>query len=391
MKEKFAAVAASRVEEYDFEDIKIVISDHFKKLGITSEFFAGKKVVIKPNLVMKKEPEAAATTHPVTLDALLSVLADMNVLPVIAESPGGIYSKARMESIYRVCGIEAVAEKYGDILNKDVTWKHMSFKDAAVCHEFDIITPIFEADVIINLCKLKSHSLTKMSAAVKNFYGCVPGITKFEMHAAYPENERFIGMICDLCRMLCEKKEVIAITDAVIGMEGNGPTGGSPKKIGCVLTSRDPFASDLLSEKILGFEGTVPMVATAKSRGYIPESADRLEVLGEKAEDLIVSDFAEPDSTKRRGAKALQFFSHGKIGELFMPRPSVDLKKCRGCSECQKSCPQHTIEIREKNGRKYAHIDPKKCIRCFCCHELCPFVAIDTKRNPLLNIISSIK
>ncbi len=387
----FAAVAAARAEEYDFSKIKDVISSHFEALGITPEFFAGKKVAIKPNLVMKKEPEAAATTHPVTLDALLSVLKDMNVTPVIAESPGGIYSKTRMESIYRVCGIEAVAKKYGDILNTDVSWKHMSFKDAVVCHEFDIITPLYDADIIIDLCKLKSHSLTKMSAAIKNFYGSVPGVTKFEMHAAYPENERFIGMICDLCKMMCENKEIIAITDGIVGMEGNGPTGGAPKKIGCLLTSRNPFASDLLAEKILGFEGTVPMIEEAKHRGYMPESIEKLNIIGEKAENLVVSDFVEPESTKKGGASALQFFTHGKIGELFMPRPVVDLKKCRGCAECHNSCPQHTIEMREKKGKRYAYINTKNCIRCFCCQELCPFIAIETKKNPILNLISAIK
>lgn len=391
MKETFATVAAARVQEYDFTNIRDVISSHFEILGVTSEFFSGKKVAIKPNLVMKKTPEAAATTHPVMLDALLSVLADMNVTPIIAESPGGIYSKARMEGVYRVCGIEAVAKKYGDILNMDMTWRHMSFKNAVVCHEFDIITPLFEADVIIDLCKLKSHSLTKMSAAIKNFYGSVPGITKFEMHASYPENERFIGMICDLCRMMCENKEIISITDAIVGMEGNGPTGGEPKKIGCMLTSRNPFASDLLAEKIIGFEGTVPMISEAKRRGYMPESVEELDIIGEKVEDLVVSDFAEPESTKTRGASALQFFTHGKIGELFMPRPAVDFKKCRGCAECHNSCPQHTIEMREKKGRKYAHINTKNCIRCFCCQELCPFIAIETKKNHILNVISAIK
>ena len=92
-------VVLSRAEEYDFAAIKSILAMHFGKIGVDAEFFAGKKVAIKPNLVMKKEPEAAATTHPVVLDALLSLLADMGVTPVIAESPGGVYTQARMEGI----------------------------------------------------------------------------------------------------------------------------------------------------------------------------------------------------------------------------------------------------------------------------------------------------
>ena len=384
----FDTVMLSRAEEYDAAKIKDILAVHFAALGVGAEFFAGKKVAVKPNLVMKKEPEAAATTHPAVLDALLSLLADMGVTPVIAESPGGVYTAARMEGIYKVCGITPVAEKYGDILNRDVTWKKMHFEEGKVCREFDIITPLYDADVIIDLCKLKSHSLTKMSAAVKNFYGSVPGITKFEMHAAYPENERFIGMICDLCKMMCTKKEVIAITDAIVGMEGNGPTGGEPRKIGCLLTARNPFASDLLAEKILGFEGTVPMVRTAAERGYMPKTVAELNVVGVNPENVMMHDFVEPDSTKG-GGSVLTYFSTGVWGKIFAPKPNINLDKCRGCGECAASCPQHTIEMRKnKNGKRYAHIVRKDCIRCFCCQELCPFIAIDTKKNFILSIIT---
>lgn len=384
-------VALSRAENYDFDLIKGILAEHFRALNVDKEFFAGKKVAIKPNLVMKKSPDAAATTHPVVLDALLSLLSDMDIRPVVAESPGGVYSKSRIESIYRVCGIEGVASKYGDVLNFDMTWKKMSFSEASVCHEFDIITPLYDADVIIDLCKLKSHSLTKMSGAVKNFFGSVPGITKFEMHATYPENDRFCSMICDLCRMMCEKKKIIAITDAIVGMEGNGPTGGNPKKIGCIISSDDPFASDLVAQSILGFAGSVPMINEAVSRGYIPGDFHELNLVGEKPEDLFLNDFSEPDSTKKRGISALKFFSQGKMGELFSPRPLVNKELCRGCGECHNSCPQHTIIMEEKKGKRFARIEPKKCIRCFCCQELCPFTAIDTKKNFILNIISSIK
>lgn len=383
-------VAISRADKYDTAMIKDILSSHFASLGIDADFFAGKKVAIKPNLVMKKEPGAAATTHPAVLDALLSLLTDMGVTPIIAESPGGVYTQARLEGIYKVCGITEVAVKYGDILNKDVTWKHTRFDGAQVCREFDIITPLYEADVIIDLCKLKSHSLTKMSAAIKNFYGSVPGVTKFEMHAAFPENERFIGMICDLCKMLCETKDIIAVTDAIVGMEGNGPTGGEPRKIGCILTSRNPFASDLAAEKILGFEGTVPMVRMAAKRGYMPENISELEIIGDSPDSLTVENFVEPDSTKG-GGSALTHFTTGKWGDLFAPKPMINLSLCKGCGECAASCPQHTIEMRMKNGRRYAHIIRKDCIRCFCCQELCPFVAIGTKKNALLKIIGAFK
>jgi ferredoxin len=187
--------------------------------------------------------------------------------------------------------------------------------------------------------------------------------------------------------MFCEQKEVIAITDAIVGMEGNGPTGGTPRTIGCLLTSRNPFASDLLAEKILGFEGTVPMVRTAAERGYMPCSVSELNVVGVNPEKVMMHDFVEPDSTKG-GGSLLTYFTSGKWGNVFAPKPNINLGLCKGCGECAASCPQHTIEMRKKNGRKHAHIVRKNCIRCFCCQELCPFVAIDTKKNFILNIIT---
>ena len=247
---------------------------------------------------------------------------------------------------------------------------------------FDIITPIAEADVIFDLCKLKSHSLTKLSAAAKNFYGCIPGITKFELHSAYPDIEDFTSMLCDLGHMLCEEKNVIAITDGIVGMEGEGPTGGSPKKMDVLLVSDNPYASDAVASEILGIGADgVPLVAEARARGYF--SPDELTVIGEKTDDVKVTDFVLPRSQNIPG---LSFFSHGAMGRFFMPRPQIT-DKCRACGECVRSCPQKTISIKNKR----AHINRKNCIRCFCCQELCPFVAIKTKRNPIITLISKIR
>ena len=383
-------VAVSACEAYDEEQISHILRSHFEAIGYNRTFFEGKKVVIKPNLVMKKSPDAAATTHPAVLCALLLILQEYGVTPVIAESPGGIYNKQRLESIYRVCGIADAAARYGAVLNFDTSVAQMSNPNGKKVKMFRVIEPVAEADILIDLCKLKSHSLTKMSAAVKNLFGVIPGIEKFEMHATFPDYGDFSAMLCDLCEMLCREKTVIAVTDAVIGMEGNGPTAGNPRKIGAILTSSNPFASDLACERLLGFEGTVPLVKEAFTRGLCPENADTLEILGAALADLAVPDFKEPDSAKKKSVSALSFFSRGKIGRFFMPRPVVMRGLCRSCGECVASCPKHTIEFVQKGGTRVAHIRHASCIRCYCCQELCPFGAIRVKKNVILHIISSI-
>ena len=383
-------VAVAACGEYDKEAITVILREHFASFGFDKAFFAGRRVAVKPNLVMKKGPEAAATTHPVVLDALLSVLEELDVSPMIAESPGGVYNRQRLEGVYRVCGIAEVAERHGVPLNYDTGARRMTFADGKKVKAFSVIEPIATADIIIDLCKLKSHSLTKMSAAVKNLFGVIPGIEKFEMHATFPDYRDFGAMLCDLCEMLCREKTVIAVTDAIVGMEGNGPTAGSPRPIGAVLTSPNPFASDLVAEHLLDFDGTVPLVREAVARGLCPSELSEITVVGTSPDALTVTDFKEPDSAQNRSVSALSFFSSGKLGRFFMPRPVAIADKCRACGECVASCPKHTIEVVTHRGKRIAHIDHSACIRCYCCQELCPFEAIRVKKNFIVKIISSL-
>lgn len=384
-----ASVAVTEQHEYNPEKIAEIISGHFKALGIGRDFFAGKKVVIKPNLVMKKPPEFAATTHPAVIEGLLSVLSEMNCTPVIAESPGGVYSAARLEGMYRVCGLDAPAEKYGATLNYDTGSRQIGFDGGRIVKSFDIITPVADADVIIDVCKLKSHSLTVMSAAVKNLFGTIPGIEKFEAHTAYPDYGDFSAMLCDLCFMHCETKKLISITDAIVGMEGNGPTAGEAREIGCIITSENPFASDLLAASLLGFGSDVSTVRESISRGLCPDSADKLDIIGKLPPPP--ENFKPSDANKGSRAGLLLFFSQGKLGRMFMPRPAVSFDECRGCGECARSCPQKMISLSERDGRKVAEINYSGCIRCYCCQELCPIGAIKIRRNFFIGLVSKIK
>ena len=370
-----------RSESYDVKIITDGLRRAFEALGVDLSALSDKNVVIKPNLVIRKTPDAAATTHPAVIDALLCLLGEAGIVPTIAESPGGVFSPSRLGASYRVCGIEEVAKNHGAVLNTDITSEKMTFDGAKTLKVFDIITPIAKADVIFDLCKLKSHSLTKMSAAAKNLYGTIPGITKFELHAAHPDAKDFTSMLCDLSQMLCTEKTVIAVTDAIIGMEGEGPTGGRPRKIGAVTVSKNPFAADYVSTKILGMEGGVPLVEQAKERGLF--DAEKINVLGDGINEIKVDGFVLP---KSQNMPVLKFFSEGRMGKFFTPRPKIT-DKCRGCGECAASCPQHTIKIVNKKAK----INAKNCIKCYCCQELCPFVAIKIKRNPIMVLISKLR
>ena len=207
----------------------------------------------------------------------------------IAESPGGPYAIPLLQSLYQTCGMTEVAQRTGAVLNFDTSSRQLD-GNGQVTRHFTVIHPIADADLIINICKLKTHSLTKMSCGVKNLYGIIPGTEKIEMHARFSRVESFSQMLCDLAQMLTEQKTLITICDGIWGMEGNGPTGGTPRAFGVLMTSLSPFALDLLAESLLGFAGTVPTVQTSIQRSLCPGDVSDLSVAGSDYRKYITND-----------------------------------------------------------------------------------------------------
>lgn len=383
MIKKNAPVALSRCESYEKETLGRLISEQWQALGIGEEYFRGKRVVIKPNLVRKMDPALGATTHPAMIEAVAALIRAAGAAEVmIAESPGGPYSESALRSIYRVCGTEGAAERAGIGLNFDTASRMTDFPDGIASKNFHIIAPILDADIIVNLCKLKTHGLTMMSAAVKNYFGTVPGTEKFEMHARFPKINDFSEMLVDLCAMHIARHDTINLIDAIVGMEGNGPTSGSPRKIGGLICSENPFSADIVGAKLIGMSGKVLMLEKGLVRGL---TIDEPEVIGVDPSELALPDFLPPDSDRTPILEWLATFWDGRLMKIFEPRPRINKARCVGCGECVRSCPVHTITLDRERRRAVIH--PEKCIKCFCCQELCPKDGVKVKQNFLIKWI----
>ena len=246
-------------------------------------------------------------------------------------------------------------------------------------HEFTYTGYLDKADLIINFAKLKSHGMMGMSCAAKNIFGVVPGIIKPEYHFRYPKYEDFADMIVDLDEYF---HPTLSIADAVVGMEGNGPTAGTPKAINCLLASHSPHNLDLVAAKILGFEREeLPILEAAYRRGMTPATPDEVKTFGD-VNSLILGDFERV--VERR---SLQFSGDGKspakrlfsriAGALLRTKPVVKKDECVGCGVCRDVCPAKTIVIKGK----LAKIKRRDCIRCFCCQEFCPKSAMKVHRS----------
>ena len=345
----------------------------------------GMCVVIKVNLVSAMKPEQAATTHPTLLCELTKMLVSRGAHVVLGDSPGGLYTSAHVNHVYDLSGMHD-CEAVGAELNQDFSQKDASFPEAVCAKKFTYTSYLDRADAIIDFCKLKTHGMMGLTNAVKNYFGVVPGTMKPEYHYKYPQIADFSNMLIDLGLYF---KPRICICDAVVGMEGNGPTQGSPRKIGCLLASESASKLDLLAAKLIGLKiDDVPTLQAAKLRGLIPETAEALEIAGDAAPFLI------PDF-KTMPAQSSVFFHKagtgviGKIVDTFLfraltPCPKVKKNACIGCGKCARICPAKAITMENK----LPTIDRKACIHCFCCQEFCPKGAMSVYRPAIARLLN---
>lgn len=344
----------------------------------------GMTVAIKANLVTFLKPEAAATTHPVLLCALVRLLKERGARVIVGDSPGGIYTKVYLDRVYAATGVKAI-EDFGGELNRNFEIKDATYPQAKEAKTFTYTAWLDEADEIINFCKLKTHGMMAMSGAAKNMFGAIPGTAKPEYHYRFPDPARFSDMIVDLDQYFAPR---LSITDGVIGMEGNGPTAGTPRKIGVILASDSPHASDMIGAALIGLNADqVPTLQAAIRRGLIPKNRDDIPITGDWRSYVI------PDFQKVETAKNLRFQRDsetffGKLTAQFLDaalaaRPELKADECVGCKECYRICPASAIEMEENKPV----IDRKACIRCFCCQEFCPKGALKVRRPPLARIL----
>lgn len=375
-------VKISACPSYDKNDVVKALENTVDLSWVKS----GMKIGIKANLVTFLKPDAAATTHPALLVALTQMLVDRGAEVVVGDSPGGIYNGIFLDRVYSATGMKALTE-VGGKLNRDFSVRQAEFENARVCKTFSYTGWLDNCDEIINFCKLKTHGMMSMSGASKNMFGAVPGTVKPEYHYRFPEPADFADMIIDLDEYF---KPRLSIVDAVVGMEGNGPTAGTPRHIGMVIASKNPHAADLVGATVIGLDPKeVPTLVAALRRGLVCEKVGDLDISGGNLDDFIIPDYQLVKTTRslRFSRDSEQFF--GKLFSRIADRalasyPKLNHAKCVGCRECEKVCPADAIVMKDKKPV----INRKKCIRCFCCQEFCPKSAMTVHRPPLARILT---
>lgn len=375
-------VAVVRCKTYDVEAVKPALEEAVNAVNGLDFVMPGMKIIIKPNLVSFKKPDAAATTHPALLEALVEMLLARGADVTIGDSPGGPHSLPLLNRVYTATGMDRL-EKLGAKLNRNMNEKTVDFPEGKVLKNFTYTEYLDEADAIIDFCKLKSHGMLGMSAAVKNLFGTIPGLKKPEVHYKFQNDAEFADMLVDLNEYF---KPRLAICDAVIGMEGNGPTAGTPRQIGAIIASKSTYYADVVGAELIGMNiDGLPTLQAAYERGFAPASSKNLRVYGD-IRALTVDDFKAPPvrglSFMRKG-NVLHFISKAALEH----KPTLKKRLCAGCGECARMCPAKAIEMKNKKP----HINREKCIRCFCCQEFCPRAAMVAHRPLAAKVLNKLK
>lgn len=375
-------VAVVRCKTYDVEAVKPALEEAVNAVNGLDFVKSGMKIIIKPNLVSFKKPDAAATTHPALLEALVEMLLARGADVTIGDSPGGPHSLPLLNRVYTATGMDRV-EKLGAKLNRNMNEKTVDFPEGKVLKNFTYTEYLDEADAIIDFCKLKSHGMLGMSAAVKNLFGTIPGLKKPEVHYKFQNDAEFADMLVDLNEYF---KPRLAICDAVVGMEGNGPTAGTPRQIGAIIASKSTYYADVVGAELIGMNiDGLPTLQAAYERGFAPASSKNLRVYGD-IRALTVDDFKAPPvrglSFMRKG-NVLHFISKAALEH----KPTLKKRLCVGCGECARMCPAKAIGMKNKKP----HINREKCIRCFCCQEFCPRAAMVAHRPLAAKVLNKLK
>ncbi|NLS79373.1 MAG: DUF362 domain-containing protein [Chloroflexi bacterium] len=378
------AVYIARCADYDRDSLQAAVQETVDGLGgLAGLIRPGWRVLLKPNLLRPAAPEQGVSTHPELVRAVAQLVLDAGATPVIADSPGGPHNRAYLAVLYRQSGMHEVARELGIDCNDDMRTTSVSNLDGDLLKGVEMLAVAAEADAIINLPKLKTHSFTLLSGAVKNLFGVIPGMGKTAYHAKLQTAHEFSRMLVDLA-LVC--KPVITIMDGVLGMEGNGPSAGDVRRVGVILGSTDDLALDVVAAALVGMDPQqVPPLAVATARGLTTGRLEDVELRGLPLEQARLDPpFRLPTAaTARRGPSILGAISRVWPGQVTKPYPVANAD-CTACRTCVRACPVKAITI--ENGR--ARMATNLCIQCYCCHELCPYHAIDLQLHWLGRLLT---
>jgi uncharacterized protein (DUF362 family)/Pyruvate/2-oxoacid:ferredoxin oxidoreductase delta subunit len=378
-------VALTPCPNYQIDELSRAIRACFDALGGTGAWIKpGDRVLCKINQLMPASPERAITTHPELLRAVVRTIRDAGGTPLVGDNPAALGQNIVM----RRTGIHAILDEEHVELADMSTTIRIENPTSRYYHHFEVSRACLEADLLLNLPKLKTHALAYMTLAVKNYFGLIPGLEKARWHVRAQSAEQFSAFLVDLYGAVLHHREstgrkgrLLNLLDGVLALEGEGPgMGGVPRHVGVVMLSADAVALDRAACHLVDVDPDRLLTCRlAGEAGLGVADLDQIEMVGGDIESLRVRDFVPPKVASKADSWPMSApFFRNRIIE----RPVVSPATCTGCARCQQICPAAAIHV--DKDRKLAVIDYKPCIRCYCCCEVCPEGSMHRSDPPVL-------
>lgn len=357
-------------DTYEEEDVESAVRDVAKDPSFPD--VRGKTVLLKPNILSDAKADAAITTNPAVVRAVIHMLRDKGVGDIVLGDSPGLQGSG---FVPRACGMESVCREEG-VRWIDFTKDPIVRKIPYTCRiSLPLASALEQADLLISLPKFKTHRLMYATGATKNLFGLVPSLHKSACHVKCSSRKKFANLIVGINAVA---KPAYAIMDAVVGMEGEGPANGNPRHVGLILGSRDVIALDWAEATIMGYDPlSIPIVAS----GLEHHLGERPTYEGTNADELVIRDFQrvpQEEGNHLFRDLLLPFLTrpfHRYAIRTSRPAPQFGSPNCILCQRCVKICPAHALTL----GDKRIVIDQRRCVRCYCCHEVCPADAIVIK------------
>jgi uncharacterized protein (DUF362 family)/NAD-dependent dihydropyrimidine dehydrogenase PreA subunit len=329
------------------------------------------RVLLKPNLLKGVGWEHGITTHPAVIQAVAEAVREAGGRVWIGDSPGGPVDGN--VQIVRRAGAIAAAEACGAevVIFDTAAWKAHRGTD------YMIASPVVEADLVIDLPKLKTHMLTLYTGAVKNLFGVIVGRRKREHHLQSPGVDEFSNILVDVLELV---RPGLTIMDGILGIHGNGPgMSGVPHRYGCLAASCDPVALDAVLTDAMGYRGgSVIHLSRADERGLGVSDPNLARVVG----DADALQFGTLKLPKAYWFLRAPPWVAAPVRRLARVRPRVEASSCIGCGRCVEVCPKDVI-----TAGKPPTFELRDCIGCLCCAEICPRGAIHPRRSLVAQLI----
>jgi uncharacterized protein (DUF362 family)/NAD-dependent dihydropyrimidine dehydrogenase PreA subunit len=376
-----SVVALVKCGSYEPGEVKAALERGIGLLGGIQQFAgAGETLLVKPNALVAATPDRCVVTHPVVFGALCACLRKTGCKLTYGDSPAFYSGWGKCGATMRKAGFAAAAEGLGIAMADFENGTMVTNRSGASYRQFVIANGVLAASGMVSVPKFKTHGLTRITGAVKNQFGCVPGAYKGQYHARASDVHDFSRLLAAITAFV---KPRLYVMDAVAAMEGNGPQNGDPRKLGLLMLSSDPVALDAIACKIIGLDPAfVPTCAAGEEAGLGTWRFDRITCVGDD-----IATFAAPDFkvTRLPAVSIPDNPAIRVIRNLLVTRPVIRASACTRCGRCIGACPVEPRALYWGNSGKARPPVYKynKCIRCFCCQELCPSGAIRIK-TPVL-------